>query len=151
MRYLLVLSLTFMLGACSKPENPTFKKLENISFNSLSIQKPYSVKLNADAIFHNPNSLGVQIKAADFDVFINGIKTTHIKQDVSVKMPAQSDFTLPIVCSVGLKDVFEDLKLKDLFKAKKIKYQMNGYLTIDLAGVPIKVPFDVEGEEKLSL
>ena len=51
MRYLLVLSLAFMLGACSKPENPTFKKLENISFNSLSIQKPYSVKLNADAIF----------------------------------------------------------------------------------------------------
>ena len=151
MKYPLILAITLLLVACTKPEKPTFKKLENIKFNSLSIKKPYSVKLNADAIFNNPNSVGAKITAMDFDVFINGIKTTHIKQDVATKILAQSDFTLPIICTVPLKDIFKDLKITDLLKSQKIQYQMTGYLTINLAGVPVKVPFDVEGEEKLRL
>lgn len=151
MRYILILFIGLTLGACSAPEKPIFKKIENISFNSLTLKKPYSVKLNADAVFNNPNALGAQIKAMDFDVYINGDKTTHIKQEVSAKMPAKSDFSLPIVCSVPLKDVFQELKLKDLFNAKKITYRMTGHLTIDLGGVGIDVPFDHEGEEKMGL
>ncbi len=151
MRYLLVFCAALLLGSCTAPEKPTFKKVENIKFNSLSIKKPYSVKLNADAVFNNPNAIGAQIKAMDFDVFINGKKTTHIKQDVSTKMPAKSDFTLPIICSVPLKEIFQELKLKDLLKAKNIDYRVTGHLTIDLGGVGINVPFDHEGKEKLSL
>jgi len=151
MRTMSLLFSVCLICACSKPEQPTFKKLENIKFNSLSIRKPYSVKLDANAIFYNPNNLGAQIKSTDFDLFINGIKTTHIKQDVSVKMPAQSDFTFPITGTIPLREVFKDLKLKDILQTMKIKYQIVGYLTIELAGVPIKVPFDYEGEESLGL
>lgn len=151
MKLFLVFAMALLLSACAKPEKPTFKKLENIKFNSLSIKKPYSVKLNADVVFSNPNTLGAKITSMDFDVFINGIKTTHIKQEVSTKILALSDFSLPIICTVPLKDIFKDLKLKDLLKSKKIKYQMTGYLTIELAGIPVNVPFDVEGEEKLRL
>ena len=151
MRYFFVFFAVLFLVACSKPEKPIFKKVENITFNSLSIKKPYSVKLNADAIFNNPNALGAQIKAMDFDVYINGKKTNHIEQKVSTKMPANSDFTLPIICSVSLKDIFQELKIKDLLKAKTIKYRVDGHLTIDLGGVGIDIPFDHEGEEKLSL
>jgi len=152
MNRILGLLLCFcLLNACTKPEQPTFQKLENIKFNSLSIRKPYTVKLDANARFHNPNKLGAQIKSTDFDLFINGIKTTHINQDVSVKMPAQSDFSLPISGTIPLQDVFKDLKLKDILKSMKIEYQIVGYLTIDLAGVAIKVPFDYEGEESLGL
>jgi len=151
MKYALVFTFALLFCACSKTEKPTFKKLENIKFNSFSIKKPYSVKLNADAIFNNPNSLGANISAMDFDVFINGIKSTHIKQDVSIKIKAQSDFTLPIIATVPLKDIFEDLKITNLLKSQKIDYRMTGYLTLNLAGLPIKVPFDYEGEERLKI
>ena len=100
MRILMILSLTLLLGACTAPENPSFNKLEKVKFNSLSIKKPYSVTLKADAVFNNPNALGAQISAMDFDVYINQKKTTHIRQDVSVKVSAQSDFTLPIICTI---------------------------------------------------
>ena len=151
MRILLLLTIITLFSACENPAQPTFKKLENIKFNSLSIRKPYSVKLNADAIFNNPNTFGAQIKSADFDVIINGVKTTHIKQDISIKMPAHSDFMIPIICMVPLKDVFEDFKIKDLLSSQLIQYQMTGFLTIDLGGLPIKVPFDYNGEERLKL
>lgn len=140
-----------ILCACSKPVQPTFKKVENISFNSITLKKPYSVKLNADAIFNNPNAFGAQIKAMDIDVYINGKKTNHIEQNVSSKMAANADFTLPIICSVPLNEIFQELKLKDLLKSPKVKYRLDGHLTLDLGGVGIDIPFDHEGEEKLSL
>ena len=151
MRFLIVISLAFLLGACSSPEKPSFRKLENVKFNSLSIKKPYSVKLNADAVFYNSNALGAQITSMDFDVFINGKKSTHIKQDVIAHMPPYSDFTLPIVCSIPLGEIFQDLKLTDLLKSKTISYKMLGHLKLGLGGLDVKVPFSYEGEESLGL
>ena len=151
MRYAFVVLMALMLAACSSPQKPVFKKIDNIKFNSFTLKKPYSVKLDANAIFHNPNSIGAQIKALDFDVFVNGNKTTHVEQEVSSKMPANADFTLPIICSVSLKDVFKDLNLMDLLSPKLIDYKMVGHLTIDLGGVGIDIPFDHEGNEDLGM
>lgn len=151
MRIAFVIFIALTLSACSSPKKPVFKKIENIKFNSFTLKKPYSVKLDANAVFHNPNSIGAQIKALDFDVFVNGNKATHVEQEVSSKMPANADFTLPIVCSVSLKDVFKDLKLMDLLSPKVIEYRMLGHLTIDLGGVGIDIPFDHAGKEDLGL
>jgi len=73
----------------------------------------------------------------------------HINQDISAKVLRQSDFTLPIICTIPLKEVFEDLSFTDLLKSRTIKYKMLGYITLDLAGVPLKVPFDYEGVESI--
>ncbi len=152
MRYALFALILLTLGACSSPQQPVFKTLENIKFNSITLKKPYSVKLDADAVFHNPNSVGAQIKALDFDVFVNGKKATHVDQEVSSKMPANADFVLPIICSVSLKDVFKDLKLQDLFSPKVIDYKIVGHLTIDLgAGVGVDIPFEHADKEDLGM
>jgi len=151
MKYLIVFTFSLLFCSCSSTEKPTFKKLENVKFNSFSIKKPYSVKLNADAIFNNPNVVGANVTAMDFDVFVNGIKSTHIKQEVATKIKAQSDFTLPVICTVPLTDIFQDFKIADLLKSQEIKYRMEGYLTVEIAGVPIKVPLEYEGEERFRL
>lgn len=148
---LLATSLLLLFGACSEPQNPTFNNIKNVKFNSLSIKKPYSVTLNADAEFNNPNAIGAEISAMDFDVFINGIKTTHVTQDVSAKVSAQSDFTLPIICKIPLEDIFKELKLTDVLKSPQIEYEMIGHITVNFAGVDIEVPFNYEGVERLRL
>ncbi len=148
MKHVMILLASLCILACEAPQEPTFLKLENVSFNSLVLKKPYSVTLKADAIFHNPNVLGAKITEMDFDVFINDKKTTQVRQDVTATMPANSDFTLPIECKIPLKEVFEDLKLKDLLSAKVLKYKMDGHLKIGLGNLEVKVPVTYEGEEK---
>lgn len=151
MKLILPVILCLAIMACEAPQEPTFQKLENVTFNSLVLKKPYSVTLKADAIFHNPNVLGAKITEMDFDVYINDKKTTKIRQDVSATMPANSDFSLPIECKIPLREVFEDLKLRDILSAKVLKYKMDGHLKIGLGNLEIKVPVVFEGEEKAKL
>ena len=151
MRYLLVMTISLYFGACSSPEKPVFKSLENVKLNSFSIKKPYSVTLNADAIYHNPNILGADITGMDLDVFVNKKKVTHITQDVIAKMPPKSDFVLPILLKVPLEEIFQDLNFKDLLGLKMIEYELKGHLKVGFGGIDAKIPFSHSGEEALSL
>ncbi len=147
----MIFLFSFFLISCAAPSEPEFKKLENVKFGSLSVIKPYSVTLNADAIFHNPNVLGANITEMNFDVYINDQKTTKINQDISAKMSPNSDFSLPIKCKIPLKEVFKDFKFKDILKEKVLRYKLDGYLKIGLGNVELKVPVTFEDEESFGL
>jgi len=147
--FLFLFSLLFVLS-CSAPEEPTFQKLQNVKFDSFGLS-PLSITLNADAIFHNPNSLGAKITEMDFDVYINNKKSTHIRQDLQSTMPAKSDFALPIKYKIPLKEVFKGIKLQEIMKMRSLKYKMDGHLKIGLGSVEVKVPVTYEGEEKIQL
>lgn len=151
MRWVVFCLLGSFMISCSNPEQPTFKSIQNVRFNSVSFIKPYSVTLNVDAIYHNSNRLGADIVEMDFDVFVNGKKATHIKQDVKATMPGRSDFTLPIQVKIPLEEVIKDLKIKDLLNSKVIQYEMKGYLKMGLGDAVVKVPFNYSGEEKIGL
>ena len=132
MRYLLPLLSIFICINCTQPSKPVFKSIENVKFNSFSIQKPYSVTFNADLIYHNPNQLGADITEMDFDVFIDDQKVTHITQSLRARMPARSDFTLPLELKIPLEDVIQDLSFKDLLSSRTINYQMIGHFKMGL-------------------
>jgi len=140
--------LVSLIG-CSSIVEPTFQGLENVNLNSLTLQKPYSVTLTADASFKNTNPMGANITEMDFDVFLNGKKATHIRQDLQVKMPANSEFDLPIKVKVPLKEVFQDLKLRDLYKLREFDYKLDGYLKLGLGNIEVKVPVTYEGHETM--
>ncbi len=151
MRILYLFIFSTVIWACEQPAKPVFKSLENVTFNSFSIQRPYSITFNADVIYHNPNSLGADITEMDFDVFVNEQKVTHITQSLRASMPARSDFTLPLELKIPLEEVFQDLSFKDLLNSKTIDYEMVGHFKMGLGEAMIKVPFSYEGQERLGL
>jgi LEA14-like dessication related protein len=149
MKFFPALFISLLFTACSAPEKPVFKSLKNVKFNGFSIVKPYSVTLNADVIYFNPNSLSADITEMDFDVFINEKKATHITQELRAKMPAKSDFILPIKVTIPLQEIFEDVKFKDILKSRTVIYELKGNFKMGIGNALIKVPFNYTGKESL--
>ncbi len=147
--FLLLFCLLF--SACSSPDYPEFREMKNVKFKSFSFTDGGSVTLKADAIFFNPNAIGANVTEVDLDMYLDGKKVTHIRQDVSAKMKSNSEFTLPLDFSVPLKEVYKDLKpaLGNLLKKRKLGYRMEGTLKVGLGSVEFAVPVDFAGEEEV--
>ncbi len=149
-----LMCIALILASCGGPATPEFKNMKDVKFKSFSLNggSP-SIVLKANAIFNNPNPFGADVSEVDLDVYINGVKVTHINQDLSAKMPASSDFTLPLSFDVPLQEVAKDFKptMGDIFKKKKVEYKLEGTLKVGLAGANIKVPVEYEDVEELSL
>lgn len=113
------------------------------------------VNLNAtaDALLNNPNSVGVTISKMDFDVFVDGIKVSDVNQNISKKMPANSDFTLPLTFSVPLTKAFAGFKptIADMMKKRTVKIKLVGDIYVKPAGVEIKLPFEYDDTYDVAL
>ena len=151
MKTLLACCICILLVSCSSPKKPYFKELQNVKFDSFSLKKPYSVKLRADAVYHNPNALGTNISELDIEVFINDAKTMHLTQEIKATMPPQSDFALPIICEIPLDDVFKNFDTSQLLSSLKIDYRMDGHLKVGLGSANVRVPFSYEGTEPIKI
>ncbi len=151
MRYLVYfLFIGLLLISCSGPEKPEFTKLDNVKFKSASLQE-MKVTLSGDAVLFNPNPVGTNISKMDFDVYANGKKVTQIKQNVTASIPGDSEFKLPLEFDIPIKDVIDDIKptLSDVFDKKKLKYKVDGHLTVNIAGADLKIPVTYEDEEEI--
>ena len=152
MKQFMFFLLTVSILSCSAPEEPYFKKLKNVSFDSVSILNPLNISMQADAILHNPNALGANITGMNLELFVNGIKASDIEQDISARMSAKSDFTLPLKFKISLKDVLKDFKLSDLAKEKVLKYQLKGNLKVGVGtNLDVTLPINYEDQQELKL
>ncbi len=131
----------FSFSACNAPEQPEFKKIENVRIKPKTVDGKIKLLFKGDAILHNPNLLGGTITAMDFDIFIDDKKVSNIKQKLSTEIKGESDFALPLILDFPAKDVFKDIKttITDIFKTMKINYKIDGHLTVNL-GTNITVP-----------
>lgn len=150
-RILFLLLTVFQLTACTVSEYPVFKEVKNVRFKSLSLLNGPAVTFRADAVFFNPNDVGANVTEVDLDFYIDGKKVTHINQNVTAEMKAQSEFVLPLDIGIALKDIYKDGKsaLSSVLKSRTIQYRMNGTLKVGLGSVEFEVPVDHEGEEKV--
>ena len=149
----LLFAITILFAACESPQQPVFKSLENVKFQSFSLADGGSVTLVGNALFHNPNSIGADVTAVDLDVYINGKMVTNVTQKVSASVNGNSDFKLPLNFKVPLQDVIKDFQfsINDIFKKKLIEYQLDGHIKAGMGGVQVKVPVKYEGQEELRL
>ena len=144
---LLLMFATLLMTACSGPQEPEFKALKNVKVSSINITEGLNIQLSGDAVFTNPNALGVDVSGMDVDVYVNGKKVSTIDQDLTARMTASSDFTLPLKFNIPVRSVIDDIKgglIKDLFKKKKIDIKLDGIIKVKTGSVELNVPFDYE-------
>ncbi|MEM7103166.1 MAG: LEA type 2 family protein [Bacteroidota bacterium] len=147
---------SFLLAfvGCNGPQNPTFKGMQNVKFKSASFGEGFNVRLSGDAILENPNSFGITVTGLDLDVFAEDKKMSRVEQDVSASIGANSDFSLPIILDIPLKELaghLEKPKNFNLLKKKEVKIKLEGYIIVSAAGVNIRVPMTYEEPYELSL
>ena len=145
-----ILTLMFLSG-CSGPSSPDFLDLKNLKVVSANINK---VVLSGNAIFNNPNSISGKLTKTNIRIKVNDIDITEIEQNISINVPKNSDFTIPVNFSFNPKKLTSEnngflRNVLESFLNKELIVDYSGYVTVEVMGVEFDVP--VEYSEKVSM
>lgn len=150
MRYLAVLSLVLALLVGSSCHNivksPQFVAMQNLKFGGLTTN---GATLKAEAVFNNPNRIGVQLTQTNLDVLVNQKNAAHVTQAYQVKVPAHSDFKVPVDINITPAQLMADGW--GFITGKKIKVRYKGSVTIRALRRNFNVPVDYEQEVDMSM
>ncbi len=131
-----------------------FLKIENVKLSNLSGPPDFSVQLDVDTYWNNPNSMGAHITSMDFDVDIDEQFVTNIKEQLDVKVPANNIFTLPISVTVPLlkgnllKNASE--LLTGAWKKREVDVHLVGTIKVKTFEMNIPIPFDINTKIRIA-
>lgn len=151
LRNLLILAVTVIcLAACntSNFEEPVFKDLKNVKLKDL---QGNMATISAEAVVFNPNKKSGKLTDIVLDVWIDGKELGHIKQTHDLKIPAESEFNIPIETTIDLKQLDQSLlsRALDIIGGKKFDVKYVGHVKVKVMGIGFKIP--VEEEKKLGI
>jgi hypothetical protein len=141
----------FSIACGNAPQSPTFLRLNKVKIKSVGLT---NVAISGEAIFNNPNAIGGKLTKTNIHIKVNNKDITDIQQNVSVNIPKNNDFTIPINFSFNPKEITNNEKgfFKNTFKAflnKDLEVDYYGSITVNMLGINFEVPIDYS--EKVSL
>src|SRR5579859_3127869 len=134
-------SLTFLFLwilsiGCAPKEPVEFKGIKNIA---VDVSNSGSPVLKADVNFYNPNKVKMKLKEINVEVVVDGVKSADVKHELDVVIGGQSDFSVPIVAQLSLKQNLLDAVVS-LLGGKKYRVVFKGYIRVRVHGIVIKIP-----------
>jgi len=150
--FLHFVSLTFVLMwilpmGCAPKEPVEFKGIKNIA---VDVSNSGSPVLKADVNFYNPNKVKMKLKEINVEVVVDGVKSADVKHELDVVIGGQSDFSVPIVAQLSLKQNLLDAVVS-LLGGKKYRVVFKGYIRVRVHGIVIKIPVSQSQELKLNI
>ena len=146
--YLCIVSI--LIISCSGPQKPEFVGMHNLRITSLSSDE---ISLEGTAVYHNPNRVSCTLISSDIQVTANNIDIGRIEQTLDSKIPAKSDFEVPIYLSFPPSKIFESGGLLSgilsVLGNGKVDIQYKGQFTLNVLGLDIPFPIDYEEEVPL--
>lgn len=137
MKKIVFLSFLFLLiNSCSVKEKPIFIKIDNVKVISFKMD---TIRLKAIAFFKNPNDIGGEISTDEIKVIVNDEELAQVSSE-EFKVPARSDFTIPLIAAIPTKKLLESNKngilggLLNSLTNKSIKVQLKGSLKYKVMG-----------------
>lgn len=127
---------------------PEFRRIANVKVAKVAGKEAI---LNGDAFFYNPNKTSVVLRKVNIDVFMEGKRIGVIDQVLKTKIPAESEFKVPVDASFSIGDVGLLNGLMSMLGGKKMNVRYVGKIKLKVYGVPFAVPVDYEDEIKLRL
>jgi len=136
------------LFACVPKEEIVFKGVSDITVDISDAGKPI---LKANGYFFNPNKVKMKLKEVDVEVFVDGTKSATVKHELDVAIAGKSDFSVPIIAELVLKqNSFLDAVV-GLLGGKKYEVIFKGYIRVRVHGITVKVPVSQKQELKLNI
>ena len=144
----LAVILFLTLFSCAPKEEVVFKGIKNIAIDLSESGKPV---LTADVFFFNPNKIKMKLKDVNVEVLVDGTKSAEVKHPLGVVIEGRSDFSVPIVAQLSLKQSGFLDTVVGLLGGKKYEVIFTGYIRIGVHGITIKVPVSQKQELKLNI
>ncbi len=134
--------------SCVPKDEVVFKGVKNISVEQDENNEPV---LKGEALFYNPNNEKMKLKEIYADVLVNGKPSAQVRQNLKLTIPAKSDFSVPVLAQLSLKELGLLDTIVNLLGGKKFDVQYTGFVRIAVHGVTIKVPFTYQEQLRLRL
>jgi len=146
MRNKLLLSflLMFLFTSCAKIQDPQFRRIDHFTLKNFGLQ---DAVIGFDVTYFNPNNFGVNVKAAEADIYIDSVYLGKFEQDSTVDVPKDAEFSLPLSGTVSLQTALK-LNLRNVDR-RDIFLKANGNVKIGKAGIYLTRPFRYEGYHRL--
>jgi hypothetical protein len=141
-------SLIALMVGCAPKDPVVFKGVRNIKVNGNGAEGP---QLDADVYFYNPNKVKSKLKEISVDILVDGKKSGHVRQELSLPIPSQSDFFVPVEAHLSFKEIGLLDTVLGLFGGKKYEVVFSGHIKIAVHGVTVKVPVQQRQELKLNM
>ena len=141
-----ILFIFLLLFSCVPKEQVVLRDIKDVI---LDAGTDGNAKLNAVAIFYNPNALRMKLKEIDVVVMVDGKKAAHANQKFNFQIPAKAEFSVPLEVQLVLKEIGLLDTLLSLFGGKKYEIHYVGFVRIKVHGIAFKVPIDYKDEIKL--
>ena len=142
--YLLTGVLLLTLS-CKPKEEVVLRRIKDIVVDASS-KEPL---LRANAILYNPNSIRLTVKKIELEVFVDGKKAALIDQKLKIKVPAKSEFIIPLEVQLNLKELgFLDTVLS-FIGGKKMLIHYKGSIRLQKGGIPFSVPVNYKDEIRI--
>lgn len=141
-----LLILLFILSSCVPKAQVILKNIKDVVIDG-GIDG--NAKLNAVAVFYNPNALRMKLREIQVDVMVDGKKAAQARQKFNFAIPAKSEFSVPLEVQLALKEIGLLDTLLSLFGGKKYEIHYLGFVRVKVHGITIKVPIDYKDEIKL--
>ncbi len=137
---ILILTLSG-LWSCKKLDAPVFKSIEDVKIVNRTAT---NVTISATTCFYNPNKFQITLKQADIDLLLNNKKITNYQRDYNLKIPKNSEFTVPLEITLSLSDLNSNIisSAIGILTGKKQILSYQGHIKIKAYGIRVKIPID---------
>jgi LEA14-like dessication related protein len=142
------LVISGLLLSCTPKEEIVFRGVRNITVEMDETQEPL---LSGEAFFYNPNNTKMKLKEISIDVLVDGKLSAKVRQDLKLPIPAKSDFSVPLIAKLSLKELGLLDTIINLIGGKKYQIQYIGFVRVAVHGVTIKVPVKYKEELRIKL
>ena len=140
---LLALGISCMLS-CSKPKDLQYLDFENLRLQKASLSESV---VTADIKYFNPNHFKLQLKQADFDVFVNEKFVGHSHLDTLIHIPSLDTFYVPVTMNLQLGDLMKNAL--QLLMHPEVTLKVQGKAKVGKSGIYKNFPFTYEGKERI--
>lgn len=148
----LILSLIIMLSFfnCKVKEKPEFIKVENIKVVESNAE---FVRLKANALFKNLNSVGGKLATEGIKVFVEGKELATVVSE-EFKVPAKQEFTIPLDVKIETKRLLQKDNLNGLISSilgQKLTLRFKGDIKYKVLGFSHRYQLDQTEDIKIKL
>ena len=144
MKWLAPLFLCLISISCGKLKDPEFRRLDDFKLDKLGLQES---TISFAAVYYNPNNVGVTVKEADFDVYINSTYLGKFSQPQPVSVNQQAEFSIPLKGTISLAKAIE-MKIPQLV-GKEVLIKADGKVKVGKGGIFISKDIHYSGKQVL--
>lgn len=149
-KLILLLTIIISVFACSVNEKPEFIGLTNIKVKDAN---SFTVQINADAMFENPNDIGGKLSTDRLKVYINNVEMATLSSE-EFKVPAKKEFTIPLEVKIPTDSIISNKSIGGLLGSiltQKLKVQYKGDIKYKALGFSYTYEVDKTEEVKIKL